>query len=124
MSERKHIATLATAMVIGLAATSVTLLHAQSKSGDLTADSRFIREAASDNLLEIRLGQMAEKQGTNAEVKQFGQRMITDHTTMQNQWVNLASKGGLTLKPALGPRHEQKVDRLEKLSGKKFDQAY
>jgi putative membrane protein len=102
--------------------------HAQGNQadgkGDLKADSKFLREVAADNLLEIRLGQMAQRKANNSAVKRFGERMVTDHTKLQDQWTNVASRNGLELKPSLGDLHQQKVDRLQKLSGKQFDRAY
>ena len=88
------------------------------------ADSRFIREITADNLLEVRLGQLAGKNASNSDVKQFGQRMVTDHTKLEDNWTSMASKNGLTFTPGLGRRHEQKIDRLEKLSGSNFDRSY
>jgi putative membrane protein len=92
---------------------------------NLKPDMTFIREALQDNLLEIRMGQMAEKKSNDAAVKQYAQRVISDHNIMQNQWIALAARNGTTLRPGgLGPRHRAKADRLEKLSGRKFDRAY
>jgi putative membrane protein len=99
-------------------------LYAQAKSGDIKGDSRFIRELASDNLLEVRQGQLAEKKASNSDVKKFGERMVTDHTKLEDEVTSLASKNGMQFKPVLGPKHESKLDRLEKLSGKGFDRAY
>lgn len=99
-------------------------LYAQAKSGDVKADSRFIHELASDNLLEVRQGQLAEKKASNSDVKKFGERMVTDHTKLEDEVSSLGSKNGMTFKQELGPKHEKKLDRLEKLSGKAFDRAY
>ncbi len=43
-------------------------------------DSGFVQMAASGGLAEVQLGKVAQQKATNAEVKQFGQRMVTDHT--------------------------------------------
>lgn len=91
---------------------------------DLRADAKFIREAAADNMLEKQLGELAQSKATNPAVKQYGQQLVSDHTIMENQWIALASRNGMTLKPGMGPRHRKKVDRLEKLSGRDFDRAY
>jgi putative membrane protein len=120
----RSMAVAAGGLVIALAAGSVRPLQGQAKPGDVRADSKFIHEMSSENLLEIRLGQMARQKASNSEVKDFGQRMVTDHTKLQDQWTTMASKNGLKFKPGLGRKHGQKVDRLEKLSGKEFDRAY
>ena len=92
--------------------------------GDINADMPFLREAASSNLMEIRLGQLAQTKASNQSVKQFAQRMITDHTNLENQVASTASGGGQTFTPTMDSRHERQVSRLEGLSGQEFDRAY
>ena len=92
--------------------------------GDISADMPFLREAASSNLMEIRLGQLAQTKASNQAVKQFAQRMITDHTNLENQVASAASGGGQTFTPTMDSRHERQVSRLEGLSGQEFDRAY
>jgi len=92
--------------------------------GDVSADMAFVREAASSNLMEIRLGQMAQNKGSNEAVKQFGKRMAADHTNLENQLTAVASAGGQSFTPAMDARHERQVSRLEGLSGAEFDRAY
>ena len=87
-------------------------------------DAKFVREVVEDNLLEVRLGDLAQRKATSPTVKQFAQRMVTDHQKLQDQWTDMASKHGLTVKPTLGPKHEQKVDRLQKADKKAFDRVY
>lgn len=91
---------------------------------EVAADSSFIREALAGNLQEVRLGKLAEQKATNPAVKQFAQRMVTDHTTMGNQWTALAASNGLPLKPGADPAQEAEAARLEQLSGAEFDRAY
>jgi putative membrane protein len=132
MSVRGLVATAAGGLMIALAAGSVSPLQAQattaaaknSANADIRGDSRFIREFTSDNMLEASLGKLAEQKAENSAVKQFGQKMDTDHNKIQNEWVSIASKDGLTLKTGMGPRHRAKLNQLQKLSGKAFDKAY
>jgi putative membrane protein len=120
----RSMAVAAGGLVIALAAGSVRPLQAQAKPGDVKADSKFIHEISSDNLMDIRLGQIAENKASNSEVKDFGKRMVTDHTKLEDDWTSMAAKNGLKFTPGLGRRHKAKVDQLEKLSGKEFDRAY
>ncbi|HKP11880.1 MAG TPA: DUF4142 domain-containing protein, partial [Blastocatellia bacterium] len=49
--------------------------------GTLASDDRkFIMEAAHGGMMEVKLGRMAADKATNADVKQFGQRMVDDHS--------------------------------------------
>jgi putative membrane protein len=91
---------------------------------NLKADSRFIREVTADNMLEVTLGQLAERKAENSEVRQFAQRMVADHNKLQNDWVSMASSNGMNFKTGFGKNHRKKLDQLQKLSGKEFDRAY
>jgi putative membrane protein len=126
------VATAAGGLVIALAAGSISPLQAQATTAaaktnvnaSVKADSRLIRNFAADNMLEATLGKLAEQKAENPAVKQFGQRMDTDHNKIQNDWVDMATKNGLTAKYGMGQRHRAKLARLQKLSGKAFDKAY
>jgi putative membrane protein len=91
---------------------------------DINADMPFIRHAGSSNLMEIRLGQVAQSRASNSTVRQFGQRMVDDHTRMQNQLTALVSSTGVPFTAAMDSRHQRQVSRIEQLSGAEFDRAY
>jgi putative membrane protein len=119
------------ALVSGLLIAAVPLrpLHAQAKPADAKKDSiqvdgKFIREATADNLLEVRLGTLAQQKATNPLVKQFAERMVTDHQKLQDQWTDMASKHGMSFKPRLGTHHQAKLTRLEGTGPTGFDRAY
>jgi putative membrane protein len=90
----------------------------------VVADTTFVREAQSGNLLEVRLGNVAGQKASNPAVKQFAQQMVKDHTTMGQQWAALAAKSGFPIAPRLDPTQEQSVSQLSTLSGPDFDRAY
>jgi putative membrane protein len=92
--------------------------------GDIRADAAFIREAASANLMEVQLGQTAQARAMNTAVKQFGQRMVNDHTNLENQLASMVAGSGLELKQSLSSKHQDEVNRLNRLSGQSFDTAY
>src|SRR6185312_15767308 len=45
-----------------------------------TADKTFVMKAAQGGMAEVELGQVATQNAKSDEVKQFGQRMVDDHT--------------------------------------------
>jgi putative membrane protein len=93
-------------------------------SADVRRDREFIRDAVADNFLETRMGELAERRARSSEVKQFGRRMASDHTRMQEQWVSMAASNGRPLTPGIGPLHRKKLNRLEKVSDREFDRVY
>lgn len=97
-----------------------------SKTGqdEVRNDLPFLREAAGANLMEVSLGRIAQTQASDRAVKEFGQRMVTDHSRLQQEFTTLASSNGVAFTPALDMEQQQEVNRLQRLSGPEFDRAY
>ena len=81
------------------------------------------------NTVDSTAGALAAQKGTRPDVKQFGQRMVTDHGGVNKQAVALA--GRLSLTPEENPTStqlkqggEQSAKQLNGLSGAAFDRAY
>jgi putative membrane protein len=91
---------------------------------EMTNDLPFVREAAGVNLMEIRLGQLALSKASNGMVKQFGQRMVNDHTRLEQDLTSMVAANGIALNPALTSAQNDNINRLQNLSGAQFDQAY
>jgi putative membrane protein len=89
-----------------------------------TADAKFVHEAAVGGMAEVAMGKMAAEKAMSADVKQFGQRMVDDHSKANSELKTLASSKGMTLPADLDPAHKAASDRLAKLSGAAFDRAY
>jgi putative membrane protein len=99
--------------------------RAAGKAGALAAtDKRFILEAAAGGMAEVELGRLAVDKASNADVKQFGQRMVDDHGKANDELKTLASQKNVTLPAGLDAKHKATRDRLAKLSGDAFDKAY
>ncbi|MGC2352953.1 MAG: DUF4142 domain-containing protein [Candidatus Udaeobacter sp.] len=58
-------------------------------------DVNFIQKAAGDGAQEVANGKMAEKQAKSAEVKSIAERMVADHTRMNNELTALANRKGV-----------------------------
>src|SRR5215204_2411426 len=88
------------------------------------AEEHFLKMAAIDNLCEIKMSEAAQSQATDAQVKQFAQQMIKDHTQASDQLKQLAQSKGVELPQDLPKEKQEGVDALKSLQGKDFDQAY
>jgi len=88
------------------------------------ADRQFIKKAAAGGLAEVELGKLASEKAESPDVKQFGQRMVDDHTKANDQLKQVASEKGVTVPEKLNAKDAATKARLEKLSGKAFDRAY
>ena len=89
-----------------------------------TADQDFILAAAQGGMTEVKLGGLAAQNGTRADVKEFGQMMVKDHSAINADLKALASQKGVTLPDSLDTKHQGMVDKLAALNGSAFDEAY
>jgi len=89
-----------------------------------SADKKFMDKAAQADLAEVKLGQLAQDKSSNQAVKDFGKRMVTDHTNNENQLKGLASSDNVTLPANLDAKDRALYNRLSKLSGTQFDREY
>ena len=90
----------------------------------VAADAAPIRQAFGGNVLEVRLGQVAEDRADDDDVEDFARRMIADHAAMGREWETLARNNRVTLATELSATEQRTVDRLDDLSGDDFDRAY
>ena len=89
-----------------------------------SADEAFARKAAQGGMAEVKLGQLAEERGSNPAVKNFGRRMVQDHSKANEQLKSATSKESIPLPNELDKSDQATFDRLSKLSGDAFDRAY
>ena len=93
-------------------------------TGTNETDVQFVTMASMSNYAEIKAGQVAANKAQNQGVKQFGQMMVTDHTTASTQLKTLATQLGLQAKDSLDEAHVRLMDSLNTLSGIAFDSVY
>ena len=93
-------------------------------AGMSSQDRDFLMDAAMGGLMEVELGKVAAQQGASEGVKQFGQKMVDDHSQANTELMSLASSKGMTLPTALDEKHREHVTKLSGMSGADFDRAY
>ena len=89
-----------------------------------SADARFMRQAALSSMAEVEHGRLAAQNASSADVKQFAQRMVDDHSKANDELKTLASQKQVTLPTELDQKHRAMQDKLSKLQGAAFDKAY
>lgn len=93
--------------------------------GSLSAESMdFLQEAASAGMMEVELGNLASQKGSSQEVKDFGEKMVQDHTRSNAELMSIASQKNVDLPKSMMDEHQSMVDMLSNLSGEEFDKAY
>jgi putative membrane protein len=89
-----------------------------------SADENFAKKAAEGGMAEVKLGQLAEEKGSSPAVKNFGRRMVQDHSKANNELKDVTSKENIPLPNEMDKSDQATYDRLSKLSGDAFDRAY
>lgn len=93
-------------------------------AGAQSTDHSFVKEAASGGMAEVKLGQLAEQNGSSKAVKEFGSRMVADHSKANDQLKEAASRDNINVPAAMSQKDQATYERLSKLSGREFDKAY
>jgi putative membrane protein len=93
---------------------------------DTTSDElgKFVLNAASGGMMEVQLGEIAQRTAANPRVKAFGAMMVKDHSKANSELKTLAAAKNVTLPKSLNPAHQNHVDNLRKLTGTAFDEHY
>jgi putative membrane protein len=110
----------------GAAATSSKPASGSADSGSTVSkkDQKIMREMAQSNIAEIEAGKIALTKSQNDKVKSFAQKMIDDHTKVQQDLQQVAQAKGVTLPTEPDAKHKAMAIELSGLSGDKFDRRY
>lgn len=112
-------------------------------------DEKFIKDAAKGGMMEVQMGKLAVQKAQSAQVKQYGQRLIDDHTKANTELKQIAATKGVTLPEShegitsdtdttdrtqvreksdsdhdLGFWDRRAMKKLEGLSGTEFDREF
>jgi len=99
----------------------VTSAYAQGLS---TAEKTFVAKAAKGNFAEVELGKLASQKSHNADVKAFGEQMVTDHGKANDNLKPIADANGVQWPTKLTGDAKTMYDKLSSLSGAAFDKTY
>jgi putative membrane protein len=108
---------------------SSLLFAAAGASAQGINDAQIASIVVTANTVDIDAGKLAQTTSTNAEVKKFAERMITDHTGVNKSAVDLVTKLKVTpqdnpTSQSLKSGGESNVASLKALKGAAFDKAY
>ena len=89
-----------------------------------SADRSFISSAAEANLVEIDMAKMVGQKSTDPAVKDFANRMVTDHTQASQKLASVAEMNGVKLPTEETATERNEKIELQKLSGTQLNDAY
>lgn len=96
----------------------------QNTTSASSSDKKFVVSALQGGNAEVKLGQLAAQKGSSEDVKQFGQKMVDDHTKLGDQMKQIAQQQGISAPEGLSGKDKALETKLNSLSGDEFDKAY
>ena len=87
-------------------------------------DRDFVDDLSVANMAEVELGRMAMERSANADVKQFGDMMVKDHSKAGDELKQIAMKYAIPIPAGLDQPHQDLKTKLSNLKGAEFDREY
>jgi putative membrane protein len=87
-------------------------------------DAKFYRDAAEGGIAEVAMGNLAQQKAESASVKEFGARMVKDHSAANEKLKALAQSKNITLPANPSVAEMEAKAKLQALSGQSFDKTY
>jgi putative membrane protein len=100
-------------------------LPPQAGQGLPLEDRQFISRALDLSEAEIEAGRLAMQKASDTAIKEFSQRLATEHEKLRQTLRQLAEQNGITVDPqASRPGWKDELQRVEGLSDLEFDREY
>lgn len=87
-------------------------------------DADFMVKAADGGMMEVQMGELAQKNGMSPQVKAFGKMMVNDHTKANNELKTLAAQKNVTLPATMGNDNQKMYNDMMGMKGADFDKHY
>jgi putative membrane protein len=106
------------------AATATAISTATATPTASSQDATYLRQAHQSNLAEIAAGQTAEQKGNSAAVRALGQRLVTDHTALDQSLRQVATRLGVSLPATPDARQQMLAQQYATATGEAFDRLF
>jgi len=101
----------------------VTSANAGEKS-ERPIDKDFLIKAATCNNAEIQISKLADSRSNSSLVKDFAATIVKDHKAAGDRLAEMLKGRKLAIAAGFEKETKEEVNRLSKLSGSEFDQAF
>jgi putative membrane protein len=123
--EVKEMSTKFNWLLAAVAVCSINAASAADTAPGLTAGERiFAERMAEGGLMEVKLGELAQQKAANQAVKDFGARMVKDHSQANEELKALATAKGVQLPTDLGKDSKAMFTKISSKTGDAFDKDY
>lgn len=89
-----------------------------------SADAKFVKQEAAAGMAVVKTAELGAQKATRPEVKAFAQRLVTDHSTANEELTKLAAVKGVELSASMEPKHAESFQKLEKTETADFDKEF
>lgn len=107
---------------------STGMVHEQTEmkptGNSVEEDANFVVTAAEGGMMEVQLGQLAQRNSKSPKVKQFAKMMVDDHSKANTELKALASSKTIAIPDSLGQSKREKFNEFMNKKGADFDKAY
>ncbi|HEY2784634.1 MAG TPA: DUF4142 domain-containing protein [Fimbriiglobus sp.] len=112
------------AATIGLAVSRPASADDDKKNDKPLDNKTFVEKAAGGGMAEVEMAKAAQTQAQNAAVKKFADRMVKDHTAINEELKTIAAGIPVTVPERLSDKCRDEIAAMQKLTGAAFDKAY
>lgn len=110
---------------MGLVSSAAPMTDPATTPAKLTSsEKQDLSNAASAAMAQIAIARMAERQSSNAHVKQLASQIVTDQTKALGQLHDYAMHNNVTLPSAVSSKERKHVEALSRMSGAQFDRGF
>jgi putative membrane protein len=124
MEDMKQIRTLKDFLWTALLSTLTILPLASYAAAVTQQDKELANKLAQGSVSEVQIGKIVKDKANDPAVKDFANRMIEDHSKMDQQIRHWASLNSIKLPTTPSADSQELKGRLAKASGKSYDQEY
>src|SRR3954464_16097742 len=111
---------LATKTMLFLAIASASGASMAADTGTPPPPAVFVSKAAQDGMTEVELGKVALDKSKDPKVREFAQRMVTDHGKANHELESIAKRKGIDVPKKLDTEHQDMVKKLRSQDGEAF----
>jgi len=92
--------------------------------GSNNNEVNFPQKAYSGGIMEVKLGKVAQQKASSYKVKEFGERMINDHSKANEQLKDIAQNNNISLSDSMLNDNKDTYNELSQYGGSEFDKHY
>ena len=87
-------------------------------------DADFVVVAFNAGLTEIEIGNIAQKNALDQEVKDLGKSIVDDFSKMNTRLKELSTEKNITIPTVVGKKSNKEIQEINERTGNVFDRAY